>query len=97
VAIPTAEEEDAKRPNRERDNLVIEQTRIVNQVKAMLIRFGIRSFRPKARKAEDQLRDLRTAEGSPLPENICAELCRYLCYAPCSGAIDTSIVRVHQH
>jgi hypothetical protein len=97
VAIPTAEEEDAKRPNRERDNLVIEQTRIVNEVKAILIRFGIRGFRPKPRKAEDQLRDLRTAEGSPLPENICAELCRYLCYAPCSGAIDTSIVRVHQH
>ena len=68
MAIPTAEEEDTKRPNRERDNLVIEQTRIVNQVKAMLIRFGIRSFRPKARKAEDQLRDLRTAEGSPMPK-----------------------------
>src|SRR5262252_9438030 len=53
VAIPTAEEEDAKRPNRERDNLVTEQTRIVNQVKAILIRFGIRSFRPKLRKAEE--------------------------------------------
>jgi transposase len=78
VAIPTAEEEDAKRPNRERDNLVIEQTRIVNQVKAVLIRFGIRSFRPKLRKAEEQLGDLRTAEGSPLPENTRAELCRHI-------------------
>jgi transposase len=78
VAIPTAEEEDAKRPNRERDSLVTEQTRIVNQVKAILIRFGIRSFRPKLRKAEDQLRDLRTAEGSPLPENTRAELGRHL-------------------
>jgi transposase len=78
VAIPTAEEEDAKRPNRERNNLVIEQTRIVNQVKAILIRFGIRTFRPKLRKAEEQLRDLRTTEGSPLPENTRAELCRHL-------------------
>ena len=59
VAIPTAEEEDAKRPNRERDSLVTEQTRIVNQIKAILIRFGIRSFRPKLRKAEQLLRDLR--------------------------------------
>jgi hypothetical protein len=67
-----------KRPNRERDNLVIEQTRIVNQIKAILIRFGIRSSRPKLRKAEEQLRDLRTAEGSPLPENTRAELCRHL-------------------
>src|SRR5262252_6119352 len=65
VAIPTAEEEDANRPNRERDSLVTEQTRIVNQIKAILIRFGIRSFRPKLRKAEQLLRDLRTAEGSP--------------------------------
>ena len=78
VAIPTAEEEDAKRPNRERDNLVTEQTRIVNQVKAILIRFGIRSFRPKLRKAEEQLGHLRTAEGSALPENTRAELWRHL-------------------
>jgi transposase len=49
VAIPTAGEEDAKRPNRGRDSLVIEQTRIVNQVKVILIRFGIRSFRPRPR------------------------------------------------
>ena len=40
VAIPTVEEEDARRPNRERGNLVTEQTRIVNQIKAILTRFG---------------------------------------------------------
>jgi transposase len=78
VAIPTAEEEDAKRPNRERDSLVTEQTRIVNQVKAILTRFGIRSFRPKLRQAEEQLRHLRTAEGSALPDNTRAELFRHL-------------------
>ena len=78
VAIPTAEEEDAKRPNRERDSLVTEQTRIVNQIKAILIRFGIRSFRPKLRKAEQLLKDLRTAEGSPLPDNTRAEMYRHL-------------------
>jgi transposase len=43
VAIPTVEEEDARRPNRERGNLVTEQTRIVNQIKAVLTRFGIRT------------------------------------------------------
>jgi transposase len=36
VAIPTIEEEDARRPNRERQNLVTEQTRIINQIKAIL-------------------------------------------------------------
>ena len=78
VAIPSEEEEDARRPNRERGNLVTEQTRIVNQIKAILTRFGIRTFRPMLRKAEEQLEGLRTAEGGPLPENTRAELRRYL-------------------
>jgi transposase len=78
VAIPTVEEEDARRPNRERGNLVTEQTRIVNQIKAILIRFGIRSFKPSLRKAEDKLQALHTAEGMQLPENTRAELRRHL-------------------
>jgi transposase len=78
VTIPTVEEEDARRPNRERGNLVTEQTRIVNQIKAILTRFGIRTFRPTLRKAEQQLENLRTAEGAPLLENTRAELRRYL-------------------
>ena len=77
VSIPTVEEEDARRPNRERGNLVTEQTRIVNQIKAVLTRFGIRTFRPTLRKAEEQLEGLRTAEGAPLLENTRAELRRY--------------------
>ena len=32
VAIPTADEEDAKRPSRERESLVGESTRIINQI-----------------------------------------------------------------
>jgi transposase len=78
VAIPTIEEEDARRPNRERQNLVTEQTRIVNQIKAILTRFGIRSLRPTMRKLAEKLEDLRTAEGTPLPQNTFAELRRHL-------------------
>jgi len=78
VAIPTIEEEDARRPNRERQNLVTEQTRIVNQIKAIFARFGIRTFRPTLRKAEEKLNGLRTAEGTLLLENTRAELCRHL-------------------
>ena len=40
AAIPTIEEEDARRPNRERENLVGERTRIMNRMKATLARFG---------------------------------------------------------
>ena len=47
VAIPTLAQEDAKRPNRERESLVGEQSRIVNRMKAALARLGIRGFNPK--------------------------------------------------
>src|SRR5947208_9331138 len=76
AAIPTIEEEDAKRPNREREKLVGDRTRIVNRMKSTLSRFGIRGFKPTLRKAEDKLSALRTAEGTLLPENTCAELRR---------------------
>jgi transposase len=40
VAIPTIQDEDAKRPNREHESLVGEQSRIVNRMKAALVRLG---------------------------------------------------------
>jgi transposase len=78
VAIPTIEEEDARRPNRERQNLVTEQTRIINQIKAIFTRFGLRSLRPTMRKLAEKLEDLRTAEGTLLPQNTLSELRRHL-------------------
>jgi transposase len=62
AAIPTIEEEDARRPNRERENLVGERTRIVNRMKATLARFGIRSFKFTLRHADERLNDLRTRQ-----------------------------------
>ena len=76
VAIPTIEEEDARRPNRERENLVGERTRIVNRMKGALARLGIRNFKPTLCKAPERLAMLRTPEGAPLPPNTHAELRR---------------------
>ena len=76
VAIPTIEDEDAKRPHRERESLVGEQSRIVNRMKAALIRLGIRNFNPKLKKAAERLDSLRTPEGEPIPPNTLAELRR---------------------
>jgi transposase len=53
--VPTIAEEDAKRPNRERDCLVGERTRIVNRIKSTLARLGIRNFKPTLRKAAERL------------------------------------------
>src|SRR6516165_6665057 len=74
--IPTIAEEDAKRPNRERECLVRERTRIVNRIKGTLARLGIRDFRPTLRKSAERLATLHTPEGSPLPPNVAAELAR---------------------
>src|SRR5262245_25407078 len=76
VAIPTIKDEDAKRPNRERESLVGEQNRIINRMKATLTRFGIRGFNPKLKRAAERLEGLRTAEGEPIPPNTMAELHR---------------------
>src|SRR5215468_10690967 len=76
VVIPTINDEDAKRPNRERESLVGEQNRIINRMKATLIRLGIRGFNPKLKKAADRLEGLRTPDGEPIPPNTSAELRR---------------------
>ncbi len=74
--VPTIAEEDAKRPNRERDCLVGERTRIVNRIKSTLARLGIRNFKPTLRKAAERLATVHTPEGMPLPPNTLAELQR---------------------
>jgi transposase len=76
AAVPTPEEEDARRPNREREGLVGERTRIVNRIKAGLVRLGVRGFKPTLRNAAERLEALRTPEGAPLPPNTLAELRR---------------------
>src|SRR6059058_995549 len=73
VAIPTLAEEDAKRPNREREGLVRERTRLVNRMKGCLARFGVRTFKPTLRNAPDRLATLQTPEGVPLPPNTLLE------------------------
>ena len=76
VAIPSIQDEDAKRPNRERESLVGEQSRIINRMKAALIRLGIRGFNPKLKRAAGRLDGLHTPEGEPIPPNTLAELRR---------------------
>src|ERR1700757_2029730 len=76
VAIPTMEEEDARRPSRERESLVNERSRIVNRMKSALARLGIRGFKAHLRKAPERLAGLRTAEGTGLPANIIEEFRR---------------------
>ena len=76
AATPTLDEEDAKRPSRERENLVGERTRLINRMKGALARLGIRGFNPKLRSAPARLETVCTPEGASLPPNTRAELRR---------------------
>src|SRR5947208_10445102 len=74
--VPTIAEEDAKRPNRERDCLVGERTRVVNRIKSTLTRLGSRNFKPTLRKAAERLATLHATEDMLLPPNVLAVMQR---------------------
>ena len=78
VAVPSVEQEDGRRPGRERDGLMRERTRIVNRLKSTLARCGIRGFNPKLRRAGQKLAELRTPEGVGLAPHTLAEVRRDL-------------------
>ena len=75
VRVPTPEEEDAKRPHREREHLVQEKLRIENRIEALLFTQGIRG-RPSLRSWERDIAELRSGDGRALPPMMRAELNR---------------------
>ncbi len=75
VRVPTPDEEDAKRPHRERQHLVQEKLRIENRIEALLFTQGIRG-RPSLRSWERDLAELHTGDGRALPPLLRAELDR---------------------
>lgn len=85
AAVPTLEEEDARRPGRERDKLTGERTRLVNRMKAALARHGVRNFNPKLKKAPERLADVRMPDGAKLPPRTVAELRRAMTRARLLG------------
>lgn len=93
AVVPTMEDEDAKRPHREREALLYERTGIVNRMKAVLIQFGVRNFNPKLRNAAKKLDTVRTPEGTPLPVNTVAMLRRHL---ECKQMIDGQIKAIEE-
>lgn len=78
AVVPTVEEEDRKRPHRERETLVHQRTSILNRMKSVLIQFGVSNFNPALRKAPEKLATVRTPEGVPLPHNTIAMLRRHM-------------------
>ena len=75
VRVPTPEQEDAKRPHREREHLVQERLRIENRIEALLFTQGIRK-RPSLRSWDRDMAELRTGDGRAVPPLLRAELDR---------------------
>ena len=75
VRVPTPDEEDAKRPHRERQHLTRERLRIENRIEALLFTQGVRE-RPSLRSWERDVAGLRTGDGRAIPHRLRAELDR---------------------
>ncbi len=75
VRVPTPEQEDARRPHRERERLVQEGLRIENRIEALLFTQGIRK-RPALRSWERDMAELRTGDGRAVPPLLRVELDR---------------------
>ena len=76
VAVPTDEQQDARRMSRERRRLVKAQTKLLNQLKAMFTELGIHDFNPGLKRAPECLEELRAPNGKPIPPNALAEIRR---------------------
>src|SRR5271155_4259222 len=74
VRVPSEEEEDARRPGRERDKLTRERVSLENQIESLLCLRGICGFRPRLKKAKEKLEELRTRSGANLPRETMAQL-----------------------
>jgi transposase len=76
VYVPSVDQEDVRRTNRERERLVRERTGHINRIRALLTTQGVRVARIKDGKWAERLHQLRTGDGRPLPPKLCAELMR---------------------
>jgi transposase len=78
VRVPSEEEEDARRPGRERHKLTRERVSIENQIQSLLWLHGIYGFRARLKKAKEKLEALRMRSGASLPRETMAQLRRLM-------------------
>jgi len=78
VKAPTPQEEDRRRPCRERKVLIAEQVKHVNRIKGLLFSQGISGYEPLRRSRRLRLEELQTGDGRLLPGDLKAQICREL-------------------
>src|SRR5213080_41666 len=75
---PTPQEEDRRRVCRERRTLVGERVTHVNRIKGLLFAQGVFGYQPLRTARREQLEQLRTGDGRPLPVHLMAQIVREL-------------------
>jgi transposase len=78
VRAPSLQEEDQRRLCRERKTLVAERVEHVNRIKGLLFAQGISEYEPLRRNRREQLEELTTGDGRPLPAQLKAQIGREL-------------------
>ena len=78
VVAPSPEEEDRRRPTRERRTLIKERIEHVNRIKGLLASQGIFEYEPMRKDFRDRIEGLRTGDGQPLRPHLKTEIIREL-------------------
>ena len=78
VPVPAEADEDARRPAREREELLRERMALTNRIGAILATLGIDGYDPLRRDRHTRLEMLRTALDQPLPAHAKAKIVRSL-------------------
>ena len=76
IRVPTIEEEDRKRRNRERERLLKERTAHTNRIKGLLHAQGVRDAMPLKPGFLKRLDALRSGDGRELPQRLKEEIVR---------------------
>src|ERR671933_1654480 len=78
VPVPSVEDEDARRPGREGQDLLKARLAIENRITLLLATLGIRGYGPARRDRWTRLDALRTPQGDLLPPHARAQIARSL-------------------
>src|SRR4051794_41816764 len=78
VPVPDEATEDARRPIREREELIRARVALVNRIEAVLTVLGSGEYNPLRRDCRERLGQLRTALDQPLPPHARGQIERRL-------------------
>jgi transposase len=78
VPIPSEADEEARRANREREDLSRERRSIVNKIDGILATLGIKGYKALRRDRREQLNCARQPGGDPIPQKARARIERLL-------------------